>query len=67
MEMSFMTQLVLAVFAAFMGWMIYRSIRFNRSMFTKENFSKTSTTLALLAIFLIVVIWVMITFLNNSA
>jgi uncharacterized membrane-anchored protein len=49
----------------FMAWVAYRYIRYDKAAFSKENFSKTATTLGLLAIFLIAFIWVLVLFLRN--
>jgi hypothetical protein len=58
------TGLLMLVAAAFMAWMAYRYIKYDKEAFSRANLSKSATTLGLLAIFLIAIIWVMVWYLR---
>jgi hypothetical protein len=61
------TGIVMLLAGGLMVWLAYRSIRGDKAAFSKENLSKSSTTLAFLAIGLIVFIWILVLFLRNSS
>lgn len=64
--MTIMSQIGFALIALLVGWMLYRGIRHQKGLFTKENFSKTATTMGILALILIAFIWVAVFFLRQT-
>lgn len=54
--MGLWTQLLLAAAAIFMGWMCYRFVRQNPQAFSRQNMSKSLTSMGVLALLLIVFI-----------
>lgn len=55
-----------ALALGFMAYMTYRRIKADPQMLSKENFSKSSTTMAILALALIAFIWFLVMMLRNS-
>lgn len=52
--MGWWTQLLLLAAAVFIGWMCYRFIRHNPQSLSRQNVSKSLTTMGVLALLLIV-------------
>ena len=53
-----MYEIFYVILAGLMGWWAYTIIRRNPQLFTKENFSKTLTTVGLLTLMIIAVVFV---------
>jgi hypothetical protein len=54
--MGLMSQLLMLAAALFIGWMAYRFIRQNPGSLSRENVSKSVTTLGVLALLLIALV-----------
>ncbi len=51
------TIFIASILVLYFSWLM---IRDKKGLFTRENFSKTSTTLGLLLLFLVMVIWLVL-------
>ena len=58
-------QILALVLAGLAIFLLYRTIKNQPQMFTKENFSKTASTLGFLALFLIAVVAFLVMMLNH--
>lgn len=51
------------LFASLAAWILYQKVRHNPDLFSKDNFSKTASTLGFLALsliaFMIVCVWLL--------
>ncbi len=60
------TLLLFIVGAVLLGWMLYRQVRGNPQMFSRENIGKSIYTLGILALFLIVFIGLLVMMLRTG-
>jgi hypothetical protein len=51
--------------ACFIAWILYKSIKHNPQAYSKENFSKSLTTMGLLALGLIAFVYLLIMMVKN--
>ena len=58
--MTIIYQILAILGAAFIIWWLHRSIKANPEAFSKDNFSKSFTTMGLLAIGLILFVFILI-------
>lgn len=58
-------KLFLILLTVFIGWLIYRNIRYNPQAFSKENLGKSFYTLGLLALALIAFIALLVVLLKG--
>ena len=58
-------KLFLILLTIFIGWLIYRNIRYNPQAFSKENLGKSFYTLGLLALALIAFIALLVVLLKG--
>jgi hypothetical protein len=59
------TQLFFVILAIFIGWLIYRTLKYNPQAFSKTNLSKSFYTLGILALALIAFIAILIMLLRG--
>lgn len=61
-----MTSLLFLIGAALMIWLLVRTVRNNPHAFSRENLSKSFSTIGILTLIVILVIFVCVMFLRNS-
>lgn len=58
--MSTLSQILAILGAFFIAWILYKSIKHNPQMYSKENFSKSLTSMGVLALGLIAFVYLLV-------
>ena len=58
--MNTVFQILAILGACFIAWVLYKSIKHNPQMYSKENFSKSVTSMGLLALGLIAFVYLLV-------